>query len=63
MTTNNKENVMLEEMKKEIKRVKALWVCVSLKPERTLHWMGSYLETSEGIVEDAKAQRKIASFR
>ena len=54
---------MLEEMKKEIERVQALWVCVSLKPESTFRWVGSYLETSEGIIEDAEVQRSIVSFK
>ena len=54
---------MLEEMKKEIERIQALWVCVSLNPEGTLRWVGSYLETSEGIIEDAEVQTEIASFK
>tara|TARA_Y100000310_G_scaffold295329_1_gene326561 strand:- start:87 stop:281 length:195 start_codon:yes stop_codon:yes gene_type:complete len=63
MTTNNKENVMLEEMKREIERVLALWVCIYLNPKRTHYWVGSYLLEEGGIIKDAEVQRSIASFK
>ena len=54
---------MLEEMKREIERVLALWVCIYLNPKRTHYWVGSYLLEEGGIIKDAEVQRSIASFK
>ena len=44
MTTNNKENVMLEQMKKEIQLIRDLWWLIQYDSTRNDEWMAAYWE-------------------
>jgi len=49
MTTNNKENVMLEQMKKEIQMIRDLWWLIQYDSTRNDEWMAAYWEQQTTI--------------